>query len=263
MFEPCRLQGLGIIIKQAQEAVVPVPGNHTQAEPGNPSTAIEHTEEFGSRFSGFHQRTFAAWAMVATFGSVIIKLLFSHVCLNVHVFISFHKLLWLAHDTEEKRGYYSFPQPRWGTEVTEWVLLWEGALSSRSAHKCEPLIREWDPCLLQCRNCKMFSPLFFKHCYVAFGFISVMYLMNFGNFKQKKVGSSASVLSALYAWLDHFCLRLRINPHGVQHSPLCGLPAIICLGVPNWKRVSVYRFSFVLSRSSSGALSVVKSLFTW
>jgi len=34
--------------------------------------------------------------------SVIISLLFSFVCLNVHVFIPFHKLLWLAHETEEK-----------------------------------------------------------------------------------------------------------------------------------------------------------------
>lgn len=68
---------------------------------------------------GFTRRLLLLEPCVATFGSVIIKLLFSHVCLNVHVFISFHKLLWLAHDTEEKRGYYSFPQPRWGTEVTE------------------------------------------------------------------------------------------------------------------------------------------------
>lgn len=98
---------------------------------------------------------------VTTFGSVIIKLLFSHVCLNAHVFIFFHKLLWLAHDTKEKRGDYSFPQPRRGTEVTEWVLLWEAALSSRSAHKCDPLIREWDPCLLLCHKCKMFSPPIF------------------------------------------------------------------------------------------------------
>lgn len=63
IFEPFRLEGLAIIIKQAQEEVLPVPGNHTWAEPGNPTTTIEHTEEFGSRFSGFHQRTFAAWAM--------------------------------------------------------------------------------------------------------------------------------------------------------------------------------------------------------
>lgn len=32
--------------------------------------------------------------------SVIINLLFSFVHLNVHVFILFHKLLWLAHETE-------------------------------------------------------------------------------------------------------------------------------------------------------------------
>lgn len=63
IFEPFGLEGLAIIIKQAQEEVLPVPGNHTQAEPGNPTTTIEHTEEFGSRFSGFYQRTLAAWAM--------------------------------------------------------------------------------------------------------------------------------------------------------------------------------------------------------
>lgn len=87
--------------------------------------------------------------------------------------------IWLAHGTKEKRGNYSFPQHRRGTEITEFMFLWEGALSSRSAHKCESLIREWDPCLLQGHKSKMFSSLFFKHCYVPFGFISVMYLMNF------------------------------------------------------------------------------------
>lgn len=53
----------------------------------------------------------------ATAAFVIINLLFSFVSLHVHVFILFHKLFWLARETEEKRGNYSFPQPRQGTEV--------------------------------------------------------------------------------------------------------------------------------------------------
>lgn len=87
-----------------------------------------------------------------------------------------------------------------------------------------------------------------------------MQLMNFGDFKQKKVESSASFVSVLCAWLDHFYLGLRTNPEGLQHSPLC------CLQL-SWstklERVSVYIFYFVLSNSSSGALGVVKNLFAW
>lgn len=250
--EPCRPEGLAIIIRQAQEEVAPVPGNHTRAEPGNPTTTIQLLniqKNLAAHSQGFTRGLLLLQPCVTTFGSVIQKLLFSHVGLNVHVFIFFHKLLWLAHGAKEKRGNYSFPQPRRGTEFTEWVFLWEGALSSRSTHKCESLIREWDPCLLQCHKSKTFSSLFFKHCYVPFGFISVMYFMNFEDFEHKEIGSFASFVSMLCAWLDPFCLKLRISPHGPQHSPLCGLPAVICLGVPNWKRLCVYRFSFVLSKS--------------
>lgn len=46
-----------------------------------------------------------------TIAACVIINLFSFVRLNVHVFILFHKLLWLPHETEEKGENYAFPQP--------------------------------------------------------------------------------------------------------------------------------------------------------